>query len=136
MAIKKKEKFSVSKRFKSFPYAFKGIRLSFVYEHNMRIHLFAAILVAVAGFYFRLAREEWIEIVFAIGFVFCSELFNSVIEALADFVSPGIHPEIGKIKDISAGAVLIAVITAVITGLLVFVPHILDAVKHFQNSNG
>src|ERR1044072_1799616 len=122
MTLKKKEKLSVSKRFKSFSYALNGLRLSFIYEHNMRIHVFAAILTCITGFYFKLTREEWTAIVFAIGFVFCSELFNSVIESLADFVSPNIHPEIGRIKDISAGAVLIAVITAVIIGLLVFVP--------------
>ena len=56
--------------------------------------------------------------------VMVTELINSAIELLADFISPGENKLIGKIKDISAAAVLITVIAAVIAGILVFYPHV------------
>jgi diacylglycerol kinase (ATP) len=131
MLQKKKEPFSFSKRLKSFRHAFNGIRLSFIYEHNMRVHLAVALLTIGAGFFLHITRGEWMAIVFAIGFVFSTELLNSAIEGLADFILSDHHPAIGKIKDIAAAAVLIAVIAAVIIGLMVFVPHLFQMVKHF-----
>jgi diacylglycerol kinase len=53
-----------------------------------------------------------------------AELFNSAIELISNFISPGHHKEIEKIKDISAGAVLIAAIAAVAGGIFIFWPHI------------
>jgi diacylglycerol kinase len=67
---------------------------------------------------------EWIAISVAIGLVLIAEFFNTAIESLADFVSPGFHKDIGRIKDISAGAVLVAVLIAVIIGILIFWPHL------------
>ncbi|HET6992074.1 MAG TPA: diacylglycerol kinase family protein [Bacteroidia bacterium] len=118
------ESFSLQKRIRSFRHAINGIRLVISGEHNMRIHLFAAVLAITAGFFLRISSHDWMAISFAIAFVFATELFNSAIESLADFISPGHHDDIGKIKDISAGAVLVAAISAVITGVLVFWPHL------------
>jgi diacylglycerol kinase (ATP) len=120
----KPQKFSFRKRLGSFRYAFKGIRHAFVVEHNFRIHTVATVLVIAAGFYFKVTNSEWIILLFAIGFVLVAELFNSAIEMLADFISPGENKTIGKIKDISAGAVLLAVLISVLAGMLVFWPHI------------
>jgi diacylglycerol kinase (ATP) len=120
----KNQSFSFRKRIASFRHAFNGIRLAISNEHNMRIHLFAALLAIGAGFYFQLTFGEWIVLVFAIGFVFAAELFNSAIESIADFISPGHHIDIGKIKDLAAGAVLVSAIAAIIAGILIFWPHI------------
>lgn len=120
----KHKPFSVRKRIGSFRHAINGIRLAISGEHNMRIHLVAAIVVIIAGFYFKLSSTEWIALILAISFVFVAELFNSAIELLADFISPGHHVDIGKIKDISSGAVLVTAIAAVVTGTLVFWPHL------------
>ncbi len=100
------------------------MRHALVHEHNFRIHLIAAVSVIAAGFYFDLQKSDWLFLVFAIGFVLVAELFNSAIELLADFISPGRNEMIGKLKDIAAGAVLIAVITSVIAGVLIFWPYI------------
>ena len=120
----KNSAFSISKRLQSFRHAFRGIRFAISGEHNIRIHLVAAVLVITAGFFLKLSSHDWIAILFAIGLVLISELFNSAIESIADFISPGHHQDIGKIKDIAAGAVLIAAITAVVIGILVFLPHL------------
>jgi len=122
----KQKNFSIVQRFTSFGYAFNGLKIMLKEEHNSRIHLLAAIMVVIAGFFFQLSALEWTVIVFAIGMVFAFELMNSAIENIADFVSPGKNHQIKKIKDLSAAAVLMAVITTVVIGLIVFVPKIIS----------
>lgn len=121
-----KEKFSLQKRLKSFSHAFSGLRILFKEEHNSWIHLVAAIVVLAAAYFFKINIFEWIAVIFAIGFVFTTELINSAIENISNFISPGMHVTIKKIKDLSAAAVLISAITALIIGLIVFIPKIIE----------
>ncbi|HBX50696.1 MAG: diacylglycerol kinase [Bacteroidetes bacterium RIFOXYA12_FULL_35_11] len=115
-----KNKFSIASRLLSFSYAFRGILIVFSKEHNAWIHLFAAILVICAGIFFNISAIEWCLIVFAIGLVFIAEMINTAIEKLVDFVSPDFNDKAGIIKDIAAGAVLVAALIAAVIGLLVF----------------
>ena len=69
--------------------------------------------------------NEWIGVIFSIGLVFSLEIINSSIENIADFISPEKHKMIKKIKDLSASGVLISAITALIIGLIIFIPKIL-----------
>ena len=78
------------------------------------------------GFVFKISAGEWIAVIFCIGFVFALELINTSIENMADFVSQDYHNSIKKTKDLAAGAVLISAIAAVITGLIIFVPKIIE----------
>lgn len=89
-------------------------------EPNARIHLVAATGVIILGFLLKITPFEWIAILFAIGFVFAMELVNTALENLCDFVTPEKHELIKKIKDLSAAAVLVSAMVAVITGILVF----------------
>jgi diacylglycerol kinase len=116
----------MKKRLLSFKFAFQGIRHMFREEPNARIHLVAAIIVVAAGIILKLTVTEWIMIIFAIGFVFSAELFNSAVEGFVDHVSPEYHKQAGKVKDLAAGAVLVAAITAAVIGLVVFVPKIVE----------
>ena len=120
----KPKKFSISTLVKSFGHAFNGLIILFKEEYNARIHLLAAIAVVIAGFIFEISTTEWIVIIFAIGFVLAMEAINSSIEGLADFVSPEKHEMIKKIKDLSAAGVLISALTALIIGLIVFLPKV------------
>ena len=120
----KNEKFSIIKRFKSFKYAFNGIKILILKEHNSRIHLFAAIVVMVAGFYFRISKMEWIALVIAISMVVTVEIFNSMIEKTCDIISPERRESVKEIKDMGAGAVLIASVFALVIGLIIFLPKI------------
>jgi diacylglycerol kinase (ATP) len=120
-----KEKFSISRQLKSFNPALAGIRELIITEHNARIHLTATIAVIAAAVIFKVTRHEAIALAIAIGFVWCAEMFNTCVEKTLDFISLERHPEIKSIKDIAAGAVLIASLIAVITGLLIFLPKIL-----------
>ena len=122
----KEEKFSIAKRLKSFTYAFNGLRILLREEHNSRIHLFATVCVVVAGVIFRISSLEWVAVVFAIGLVFGGEIFNSAIEDLADVVCPERDERIKKVKDLSAAAVLVSAFTALIIGLIIFIPKVVD----------
>jgi diacylglycerol kinase len=114
--------FSFSDRIKSFGFAIQGIITFFKTQHNAWIHLVAAVLVIAAGFILNVNNNEWCWLVFAIGMVFITEMFNTAIEFLTDLASPDIHPLAKKVKDVAAGAVLIAALIAVVIGLIIFLP--------------
>ncbi len=117
-------KFSIKKRLKSFAFAFNGLGILLKEEHNSRIHLIASVIAITAAILFKLNTFEWIAITFSIGLVITVEIINTVIENVADFISPGKNEKIKKIKDLSAAAVLISSITAFITALIIFLPKI------------
>ena len=52
------------------------------------------------------------------------EGLNTAVEKIADFIHPTYHERIGFIKDIAAGAVFFAAITAIVIGLIIYVPYI------------
>jgi undecaprenol kinase/diacylglycerol kinase (ATP) len=120
------QKFSISKRIKSFKYALQGLKTLLIEEHNARIHVLVAILVVCLGRYLKISSVEWLIIILAIGFVLSMEALNSAIENLADFISPDKHSLIKKVKDLSAGAVLISAISAICIGCVIFIPKVVD----------
>ena len=121
----KQEKFSIKKRIQSFSHAFNGIKILLSEEHNVSIHLLAACITILLGFILHISITEWIALLFAIGFVLAMEAINSAIENLADYVSPDKNELIKKVKDLSAAAVLISATTALVVGLIIFLPKII-----------
>lgn len=109
---------------KSCKRAVKGIVYSFKTEKHLRIHFFMAVLVVLLGLFFRIARVDWLFIIYAIGSVITAELFNTSLERLVDLKEPSYHPLAGLAKDIASGAVLVTAVQAVIIGLLVFIPYL------------
>ncbi len=122
----KSSNFSIKQRIKSFTYAFNGLRIVFIEEHNARIHLMAAIIAIVLGFVLQINAMEWVAIVFAIAMVLSMEIINTSIENIADFISPEKDDMIKKIKDLSAAAVLITAIATLIVGIIIFAPKIVS----------
>jgi len=112
------------KRILSFKYAFKGIWIVATSEINFQIHLIAVVVALLLGIYLQIEIGEWLVILLCFAIVLAAEAFNSAIEKLVDFVSPNIHPQAGKIKDIAAGGVLITAIIAAIIGAIIFIPKI------------
>lgn len=121
--MQKKEPFIIN-RLKSVGYAFKGMLILIKTEASIKIQVFIAIIVTIAGFYYEISTMEWIIQIALIGLVMSIEGVNTAIEYLADFVHPDHHPKIGLIKDISAGAVFIAAVVASIVGLIIYIPKI------------
>jgi diacylglycerol kinase len=109
---------------KSFGYAFEGLWMAVKTERNLKIHFVAAVLVILLGLYIGITEAKWCLIAFAIGFVLVSELFNTAVERLSDEVEGGKQsPSIKAVKDISAAAVLISALTALVIGIIVlFIP--------------
>lgn len=104
----------------SFNYAFEGIIHVLRTQRNMRIHFAAAALVLIAALGFGVAKIELIALLLAIAFVLIAEMINTAVEAAVDVASTSFDPMAKLAKDIAAGAVLIASVTAVAVGYLVF----------------
>ena len=118
----KLETFSWTSRLKSFKYAWEGISAFLQSEHNAWIHFMCSIAVLTLAVLIPVNTAELLALVFAIGFVWVAEMFNTCIERMLDFVSPERHPEIKFIKDLAAGAVLVAALVSVIVAIVVFIP--------------
>ncbi|WP_040280930.1 diacylglycerol kinase [Psychroserpens damuponensis] len=121
--MQKKESFLIN-RLKSVGYAFKGAVYLIRTEASIKVQLGCAIAISIAGFYFDISQIEWLFQIGFIGLVMSLEGINTAIENIADFVHPDRHYAIGKIKDISAGAVFIAAISAAIAALVIYIPKI------------
>ena len=118
-------KFSIIKRVKSFVHAGRGIKVFLKSTHNAWIHITVFIFAIILGLYFHITNTEWMMLIFASGFVFASEAFNTAIEIDIDLTSPEYHPYAKDTKDVAAGAVLISAITALVIGLLIFAHYII-----------
>jgi diacylglycerol kinase len=119
------QKFSFRSRMKSIYNALTGILEFIRQEHNTRIHLAATAGVIVAGFVFRVSTTEAAILAIVTGGVWVTEMLNTCVERIMDFIHPEEHPHIKYIKDLAAGAVLVAAFTAVVAGLLIFIPKLL-----------
>ncbi len=118
-----KESF-LENRIKGVGYAFKGAWIMVRSESSIQIQVVIALAVTLAGFYFEISTAEWIYQLFAIGLVMGVEGVNTAIEKLSDYVQPEHDPRIGRIKDISAGAVMYVSMIASIIGLIIYLPKI------------
>ncbi|MFN8322012.1 MAG: diacylglycerol kinase family protein [Chitinophagales bacterium] len=105
---------------KSFGYAFKGMYFVLKGQRNMRVHALAIVVVTVGGIFLELTAIEWSVIALTIGGVITAEMFNTAFETLVDMVSPEYNEKAGKVKDIAAGAVLLAAIVATVVAIYIF----------------
>jgi diacylglycerol kinase (ATP) len=115
----------VLKMLRSFRHAIRGLKF-LLEENNAKFHLLASIIILSVGFYVKISSIEWTIIIIQIGLVFAAETFNTAIEKLCDFVSSEHQSLIGKVKDLSATAVLIVSVVAVIVGIIIFLPKIFE----------
>jgi len=104
----------------SFRYALQGLVQVCKTERNMKIHLAAAMIALALSGFLRLSWYEFLFIALAVSMLIMAEGFNTAIEKVVDLVSPDHHPLAGMAKDISAGSVLVAVIFAVVVGVVIF----------------
>ncbi len=111
--------------FHSFRYAFAGLWTALRSQRNARIHLLAAVAVTALGLWLRLDTLRWAVLVLAIALVFSAEMLNTVVETIIDLVTKEYHPLAKVAKDVSAGAVLLTAIAAVVVGLLILGPPLL-----------
>lgn len=113
------------KRILSFKYATEGIIQASKEEPNLKFHFLISLVIIFFSLFLDLSSIEWIIVIFLIGLVISVELTNTAIEEVVDSFTQEIHPAAKRAKDVSAGAVLIVSITALIIGLIIFIPHLL-----------
>lgn len=126
----KNNSFKSENFFKSQGYARNGIKLIFRNERNFKIELVFAVFVTILGFLFGINHFEWISIALVISMVLTSEVINSAIEALCDTVSQDFKINVKYAKDVSAGAVLVSVVVSIITGIIIFLPYLVELIKN------
>jgi diacylglycerol kinase (ATP) len=114
-----------SGRFKSIGFALKGAYKLITTEHSVMVQSSLAVIMIIAGFYFDINRYEWIMQILAFGLVLSIEGLNTAVEKIADFIHPEFHDRIGFIKDIAAGAVMFAALSAIAVGMLIYIPKFL-----------
>ncbi|MCP4649828.1 MAG: phosphatase PAP2 family protein [PVC group bacterium] len=105
----------------SFNYAIEGFMYVLKTQRNMRLHFLLGIIALLLGLYFNFSKIEIILLLITVCFVFMAEMFNTVVEIVIDLITDEFHPLARIIKDISAGAVLIAAINAIFVAYLLFI---------------
>ncbi len=122
--MKPPEAFTAKQRLKSFVYAFRGLNYVVKSQHNMWIHLCAAVAAVAAAVAFHITKQDWLWLIMAIIIVYLAEIFNTAFEFLCDVVSEKFNPAVEKAKDIAAAAVLVAAGGAIIIGVMIFWPYL------------
>ena len=120
----KKDSFFIN-RLKSVGFAFNGAIKLIKSEASIKVQCTLAVIVTILGFIFQISANEWMIQIFAIGLVISLEGMNTAVEEIANFIHPEFHEKIGLIKDLAAGAVLIASVAASIVGLIIYIPKFL-----------
>ncbi len=122
---RKKQK-GIKKFLNSFTYPIKGLRYAYKNEQNLVVDVGIAVIVLILGFIFRVTKVEWAILFLTIGLVISCELINTAIEAVVDLVTQDYHPLAKVAKDTAAAAVFVFAIIAVIVGLIIFLPKVID----------
>jgi len=124
--ISEKRRFSIIARARSFRYAIRGLSIIFRTQHNYWIQIVGAVVVVSLGVFYKISTFEWIALILCMMSVLITEAINTAFEIDIDLTSPEFHPYARDTKDVAAGAVLLAVISSVLIGLLIFIPKIIS----------
>lgn len=99
-------------------FALQGIVYAFKTEKSFKIQLLAALLSIVYFAWLDVTLIWWAVLCLFLGFILAAELFNSALELLCDHLNPEYHSNIGHIKDMAAGGILILSIAAISLAVL------------------
>ena len=111
--------------FNSLGFAFSGIIQSWRIGQNFKIQVGCGLVSLVLCVLLNVQGWEWIVVLILTGGVLSLETLNSSIEKLCDLISVDRDPKIKTIKDLSAGAVLIFSVIAMVIGCMIFIPKIM-----------
>ncbi|UQS85444.1 diacylglycerol kinase family protein [Apilactobacillus apisilvae] len=111
----------------SFLHALQGLLTLIKDERNFRFHLFSSLLVIIVSFLLRISIYDWLLILTASFLVIMAETINTIVETIVDlYVGDKYNKLAKKAKDVAAGGVLIAALFAVVVGMIIFLPIILQ----------
>lgn len=120
------ESSEVYSRIRSFRYAFDGWWFVVRTQHNAWIHLIFTVAVFALAFWLRLPARDWAVLVLTIMVVWTAEFMNTALEAVVDMTMPEVHPLAKVAKDVAAAAVLLSALSAVLVGLLIMGPPLIE----------
>ena len=119
-------------RFVSIKNAINGLCHVLKSQQNARLHLIATIIVIVLGLWLRLSIANWVFLLLVIGMVWIAEFLNTALEVIVNLASPDQHPLAKVGKDVGAAAVLIAAVIAIIIGIIILGPLLLEKLwRHY-----
>lgn len=104
--------------------AIEGILWATKSERHIRYHFVAALAVVFLALFFKVSAFEFFLLALAAVMVIFAEMMNTAIETIVDLVTEDYHELAKRAKDVSAGAVLITSVGAIILGYLVLSGHI------------
>lgn len=116
---------------RKFKIILSGLRFAVLYDFSVMYKIVISCLILIPVIMFR----EWIDaslIILATGVMIASEVFNTAIEAVCDFMETRYNEKIGIIKDISAAATGITIfvwIVVVAIEVINFIPHVNSIMK-------
>lgn len=103
-------------------------------QQNAWIHAVATVVVILMAFWLELVLRDWAILIVTIAMVWMAEFLNTALEIVVDLASPDLHPLARAGKDVGAASVLIAAASAVIIGLFILGPPLVDKIKILLNA--
>ena len=114
----------IKRLFRSFQYASRGLAKVIKEEQNFKVELIFAVLVLGVAMFLKVGYLDLVALILVISLVLVMEIVNSAIEAVSDALKPKLDIYVKQIKDIVAAGVMVAAITAVLVGLIIFSKYI------------
>jgi diacylglycerol kinase (ATP) len=118
----------IKKEIAAFKYAFQGIHAFLIKEDHAKFHLLATLIVIPFALVLSTTSQEKALLFIMIAIIWAMEMLNSAIEKTLDFMTSRSHPEVKYVKDVMAGAVLIASTCSVVVGSIILIPKIYNYV--------
>lgn len=120
---------TIKQRIISFGFAYNGLKWAFTHHPNYKIHAILSFLIILASVFFRVSSTEWIFIILTITLGFVIESINTAVEATCDAIDQSWREDIRTAKDVSAAAMLVYSIGAVLIALIIFIPKIVNFIS-------
>lgn len=98
-------------------------------QQNAWIHAVATVIVVLIGIWLELILRDWAILIVTIAMVWMAEFLNTALEIVVDLASPDLHPLARAGKDVGAASVLIAAASAVIIGVFILGPPLIEKIK-------
>lgn len=121
--------FSLKRLLSSFKTAFEGLFFVFKTEPNFRLQIILGFTAIFLSYIFELRRSEWVIIILLISMVLVMEIFNTALEQFTDLLKPRLHHYVKAVKDVMAAAVFVTSLGALIIGVIIFWPHVVNVIN-------
>lgn len=111
---------------RSFVHAARGVLFTFKNERNFQVEVGVACALILAMLWLPLSTVENMLLILAMTSVLALELINTALERVMDILKPRVHPYARVVKDVTAGAVFVISLGALILGLVILLPYFLQ----------